>query len=286
MKKTTWIAPIVLTALLAGEAAGQATTPQPPVEPLPSPEAQAVEVRTEEAFEVRQELRDVLALYPTTLTDVVQLDPVLLTDNTFLEPYPALAAFLVDHPEVVHNPIYFFGSPYQSSGLWEPLTAFLVFLTMVGLLTWLIRTLIDYRRWNRLSKVQTEAHSKLLDRFTANEDLLAYIKTPAGQRFLESAPISLGTEAPAVGAPTNRILWSVQAGLVLALGGFGLHFAIPRLTDEGAADGLYVMGTLAIGLGIGFVLSAVASLIISNRLGLLSEWPGNRPDREGSTPPL
>ena len=70
------------------------------------------------------------------------------------------------------------------------------------------------------------------------------------------------------------------------LGGFGLHLAIPRLIDEGAADGLYVMGTLAIGLGIGFVLSAVASLIISNRLGLFSQWPENRPDREGSAPRL
>ena len=286
MKKTTWIAPIVLTALLAGEAAGQATTPQPPVEPPAPPEAQAVEIRSEQASEILQQLREVMRLYPSTLRDVLRIDPVLLTDSAFLEPYPALAAFVADHPEVVHNPDYFIGS-FRSNNDWlEPIAAIMVFLAIIGLLMWLIQTLIDYRRWNRLSKVQTEAHSKLLDRFTANEDLLAYIKTSAGQRFLESAPIALGTEAPAVGAPTNRILWSVQAGLVLALGGFGLHFAIPRLIDEGAADGLYVMGTLAIGLGIGFVLSAVASLIISNRLGLFSQWPENRPDREGSAPRL
>ncbi len=285
MRKTTWIAPIVLTALLAGEAAGQATTPAEPPEP-PTPQVQVTEIRDQEAFEVRQELRDVLSLYPTTLRDVVRLDPVRLTDSAFLEPYPALAVFVAEHPEVAHNPGYFFGSSSSSNDWLEPIAAIIVFLSIIGLLMWLIRTLIDYRRWNRLSKVQTEAHSKLLDRFTANEDLLAYIKTSAGQRFLESAPIALGTEAPAVGAPTNRILWSVQAGLVLALGGFGLHFAIPRLIDEGAADGLYVMGTLAIGLGIGFVLSAVASLIISNRLGLFSQWPENRPDREGSAPRL
>ncbi len=286
MRKTTWIAPIVLTALLAGEAGGQATTPQAPVEPPAPPEAQAVEIRSEQASEIFQQLREVMRLYPSTLRDVLRIDPVLLTDSAFLEPYPALAAFVADHPEVVHNPDYFIGSSRSNNDWLEPIAAIMVFLATIGLLMWLIQTLIDYRRWNRLSKVQTEAHSKLLDRFTANEDLLAYIKTSAGQRFLESAPISLGTEAPAVGAPTNRILWSVQAGLVLALGGFGLHFAIPRLIDEGAADGLYVMGTLAIGLGIGFVLSAVASLIISNRLGLFSQWPQNRPDREGSAPRL
>ena len=46
-----------------------------------------------------------------------------------------------------------------------------------------------HRRWSRLSKIQTDVHNKLLDRFTSNEDLLAYIQTPVGRKFLESAPI-------------------------------------------------------------------------------------------------
>ena len=41
------------------------------------------------------------------------------------------------------------------------------------------------RRWQRLTKTQTDAHSKLLDRLTSHEDLLAYIQSPAGKRFLE-----------------------------------------------------------------------------------------------------
>jgi hypothetical protein len=42
-----------------------------------------------------------------------------------------------------------------------------------------------------LSKVQTEVHTKIVDRFTANDDLLAYIQSPAGSKFLESSPIHL-----------------------------------------------------------------------------------------------
>jgi len=61
----------------------------------------------------------------------------------------------------------------------------------IGVLTWLIRTIIDYRRWSRLSKVQAEIHTKLLDRFSSNEELAAYIQSPAGSRFLESSPIRL-----------------------------------------------------------------------------------------------
>ena len=88
-----------------------------------------------------------------------------------------------------------------------------------GRCIWIIRTLIEYRRWNRTSKVHTEVHNKLMDRFTANEDLLAYMQTPAAQRFLESAPLSLDAPARPVGAPLSRILWSVQVGVVLAAGG-------------------------------------------------------------------
>ena len=44
--------------------------------------------------------------------------------------------------------------------------------------------------------MQYQVHNKLLDRFTSNEDLLAYVQTPAGRRFLESAPIPLQDEAP------------------------------------------------------------------------------------------
>src|SRR5437867_2677658 len=102
-----------------------------------------------------------------------------------------------------------------SRDMLEMMAIFVVVLTVIGALTWIIRTVIDHRRWIRMSKVQTEAHSKLLDRLTSNEDLLAYIQTPAGRRFLESTPIESGMQ---VNAPISRIMWSIQAGLVLGAG--------------------------------------------------------------------
>ena len=56
----------------------------------------------------------------------------------------------------------------------------------------------------------------------------------------------------AVGAPVNRILWSVQAGVVLAAGGLGLWFAKASVIEE-AAQALNVVAVLAIALGVGFV---------------------------------
>ena len=149
-------------------------------------------------------------------------------------PYPALASFIAQHQEVAHNPAYFLenvNSPNPSyndprwrqrqemNGLLGGVAAFAAFLVVVGLIVWFVRMMINTRRWNKLSKVQYEVHSKLLDRFTANEDLLAYMQTPAGRRFLESAPIQLPDEPRSMGAPFSRILWSVQAGVVLLLTG-------------------------------------------------------------------
>jgi uncharacterized membrane protein required for colicin V production len=100
----------------------------------------------------------------------------------------------------------------------------------VSLLVWVVRTVVDHRRWLRQSRVQVEVHTKLLDRLTSNDDLLAYAQTPAGSRFLESAPLELGAQAPA--APLGRIIWSVQAGVVLIVLGIGVFRGRQRGMSE------------------------------------------------------
>jgi hypothetical protein len=145
---------------------------------------------------------------------------------------------------------------------------FVVFLVIVATLLWLIKTLIDYRRWSRLAKVQADVHNKVLDRFGNNEELLAYVQTPAGRRFLESAPITLDAAGPAVAAPLRRILWSVEAGCVLMAGGVGIQFVSGRAPAE-VAPMLFGVGVLGLAIGIGFVVAAGVSFLISKRMGLL-----------------
>jgi hypothetical protein len=149
---------------------------------------------------------------------------------------------------------------------------FVVLVSITGALMWLIRTVIDYRRWLRLSRVQAEVHTKLLDRFASTEDLLGYIQTPAGRRFLESAPIPLDQGPRALGAPLGRILWSVQAGLVLAAGGIGLLIVGRQAVIEVAAP-LQSMGVLGLALGAGFIVSAGVAFALSRRLGLFPATP-------------
>jgi hypothetical protein len=230
-----------------------------------------------DAQQVKSELQEVLRRHPPAVGRVLVLDPSLLGNEPFLEPYPDLKAYLAAHPEVGRNPSFYLGE-FRDERRYDPtadvwrqtmgdLTGFIAGGMAIGLLVWLIRTLVDYKRWSRMAKVQTEAHTKLLDRFTANEDLLHYIQTPAGAKFLESAPIPLDAGPRSVGAPMGRILWSVQGGVVLLAGGVGLEVIATRSPE--AAQPLGAMGVLAIALGLGFVASAAISFVLSRRLGLI-----------------
>jgi len=119
-------------------------------------------------------------------------------------------------------------------------------------------------------RVQTEAHGKIVDRLSSNEDLLAYLQSPTGQRLLTLAPAISTPDLRAGHAPVARVLWSLQTGIVMALGGVGLWLAIGRLIEE-AAQPLYVVAMLAIAVGIGFIVSAVASFLLSRHLGLIAD---------------
>jgi hypothetical protein len=243
-------------------------------------------VEQPDAQRAKDELSALLDHYPPALRGVLALDPSLLDNQSYLAPYPALVSFLNTHPEIARDPAFYVGEgaiprahqdpASQVLDMWRDmlngLGIFAGFSLAVGLLVWLIRTLVDYRRWSRLAKVQTDAHTKLLDRFTANEDLLAYIQSPAGAKFLESSPIALDAGPRSVGAPLGRILWSVQGGVVLIAGGLGLHIVAGRFVDAAslaASQSLHALGVIGIALGLGFVVSAIVSYAISRRLGLI-----------------
>lgn len=234
--------------------------------------------------QVKGNFQELLQRYPPSVRHVLREDPTLMTNQQFLATYPALTAFLSQHPEIPLNPAFYIGTPQDENqrtpsertfDMWnrffENLSIFAGFGIAIGLLTWLIRTFIDYRRWSRLSKVQAEVHTRLLDRFNTNEELMAYIATPAGSRFLSSAPISLdtGSASRSMGAPLSRIMLSLQAGLVLAAAGIGLMVASQTVSQLDAAEPLHILGVISIALGAGFAVSAAASFLISKKLGLL-----------------
>jgi hypothetical protein len=283
---------VLTVMLLAGvpavTQAGQARPPAPSRPAVPARPEEAVApsaVDERSARDTRERLREIFEQYPPSVAQVLRLDPSLLTKPDYLAPYPTLASFITQHPEVAHNPVFFLGNSfgglqYRDSrsqamsaiqGVFIGLEVLLGIVAGMFAVTWLARAAIDHRRWLRATKIQTDAHNKIVDRLSSNEDLLAYMQSTIGQRFLTA---SLGSAAIAdavpqiVAAPFNRILWSVQAGIVLAAAGLGLWFAKNGVIEE-VAQPLQVVSILAVALGIGFVASAFASYALSQKLGLV-----------------
>jgi hypothetical protein len=241
----------------------------------------ATTVAAQRAEEVRSQFMAVMKKYPPELGRILRLDPGLFHNEAYMAPYPAIKAFIAQHPEIPRNPGYYLENYYSSSyyyrspgmEMFENLTigvsVFAVTVVVLGGFGWFVRTLIDYRRWQRLSKVQTETHTKLMDRFSSNDELLAYVQSPAGSKFLQSAPITLdsGIGARAMSAPFGRILLSAQAGIVLAAAGLGLYYVSGRVEQE-MTQPLYTLGIFSLFVGIGFIASAALSFVLSKRLGL------------------
>ena len=248
-----------------------------------APAGTTTTVAEADSRETREQLRLLLHRLPPEVGKVLKLDPSLWRNEPFLNTYPQLAAFVAQHPEVANNSRWYLEDIWiptdpvpQTSGarMWNTMIEVVAVLFGVSagifVFTWLIRTLINQRRWSRLARVQTDVHTKLLDRFASNSEVMAYINTTAGRKFLEAAPIPLAEPAPAraVSAPINRVLWSVQAGLVLFAGGIGMMLIGLNISEKEAAEAFAGFGILGMAIGAGFIAAAVVSLVLSKRLGI------------------
>jgi hypothetical protein len=296
-------AAVFLAFLAAAPAAGAQTRQARAQSPSPATaQPQAVEAQTQQvppalsqnAKETRQQFYRVLDQYPPALGRVLRLDPTLMTNQAYLSSYPNVAAFVAQYPDVPRNPGFYLERYDPNYSHYEPpdarreainmwrnaiefLGAFAIFCVGAAALFGIIKYLVEYRRWHRISKVNAEVHNKILDRFGSNEELLAYIESPAGRRFLEATPFTPSAAASTrVGAPFGRILFSVQLGVLLVALAVAMMLIAGRAIDE-VQQLLNGVAILALCLGVGCVASAGASYVLSRKLGLLEEAPSPAP---------
>lgn len=251
-----------------------------------------------QAEEIRNDLRELMRQYPPALAQVLRLDPALVSNAAYLAPYPALAAFVQARPEVSRHADYFFSFAGQGNWWSEPtspemqlrrdamnmqrqvidsLGVGVLFAGFAFAVFSLVRLFIGHRRWIRATRLQSELNNRLLERMGSNEQLLAYLQSQAGQQLTATPPVAEAT-AP-LAAPFSRILWAVQAGIVLISGGIGF-LVIRRYVVPEAGEALLTIGVLAISVGLGFALASIASYLLSQRFGLL-DGPRDRAGESG-----
>jgi hypothetical protein len=258
----------------------------------------AVQVPSEkDVADAQEQFLHLLRLSPT-MTAAVSADPSLLTDQQYVaRSNPELAQFMVSHPDIARNPeFYLFGKLNPSDRrrdqalqrvIWPDLTPpqqressgpkvvgemipILISLGFFAALVWIIRIVVDSRRWNRTFKQQSEIHGRLIEKLGTSQGLVAYMETEAGKRFLMASPIAAGSEfGQSMPNTVSRVLTSLSAGIVLAL--LGLGFLLLRNAGPDTPEPMLITGTLLLMPGIGFILSAGVTWVLAHRLGLMPE---------------
>jgi hypothetical protein len=130
--------------------------------------------------------------------------------------------------------------------------------SMFGWFAWVIFSTI--RRY-KVAKLQAGVQSKLLDKLSSGQELLAYAQSETGKELLESLKVERVS-------PYGRIIGALQTGIVLLLFGAALLLLHSRGSVPG--EDFVVFGTLICALGLGFALSAAASYYLSKSFGLLN----------------
>jgi hypothetical protein len=147
--------------------------------------------------------------------------------------------------------------------LWSTLQDLVVGLTF----SWIVWVIFSTLRRYLVSKQQSAVQQKIFERIDSSQALVDLAASDSGRLFLES----LTLERSEPGSPFTRILRGLQIGIVLTAFGFSLLFLHHQLNEEGA--GFMILGTGAIGLGIGFIIAAAASVWFSRLHGLLDREP-------------
>ena len=235
------------------------------------------------AESLREDLRQILQQYPYTVGEILRRDPSLMARADYMAPYPRLVEFITAHPEVARNVEYYFegygswGERRQLDPSFEALGVLLgglgvgfILILFSCVIIWLVRAFIQHRRWLKASQVQADVHTKLMERMTSNEELLAYVQSPAGRRFLEAAPVRPEADSPSFAAPVGSIIWSLMAGVVLTVLGIGFRYAGAFVKDD-AHDAFLVVGVIILSLGVGFIIASLMAFAVSSRLGLFPQ---------------
>jgi hypothetical protein len=132
---------------------------------------------------------------------------------------------------------------------------------------WIVWVVFTSIRRFLIAKTKASLQEKVLQRIDSSDALASLAANESGRRFLESITV----EENKVSSPFGRILFGLQAGLVLFFFGAAMLFLHHHVNDP--VGGFTIIGTGGIGLGLGFLTASAASLFVSRKLGLIPNEP-------------
>jgi hypothetical protein len=133
-----------------------------------------------------------------------------------------------------------------------------------GAFSFVVWTITTNIRRAKTARIVADLHGKVLEKCSASQELMGYVQSDAGRRFLESA-------ASGQANPSARILSAVQAGTILALLGVAFIAVSNMHHDLDVRELLVTFGYLVTALGLGFLVSAAISYFLCKSWGLLAQ---------------
>lgn len=114
---------------------------------------------------------------------------------------------------------------------------------------------------NRKATLQAEVQTRLIDKFSNAPEFVDFLNSDTGKQFLTGID-----KMPKLMA-RDRIVGGVSRGLILTL--LGAAFIAIWIADSNV--GFMYPGFILAGLGIGFFISTLVSLKLSQRFGLIGD---------------
>jgi ABC-type Fe3+ transport system permease subunit len=133
--------------------------------------------------------------------------------------------------------------------------------------TWLVSIIIRALKQRANQKNRVDLYSRMLDKFGASPEFMAYLQSDDGLKFIEEAAVET-----AVSSPMNKILTSIQIGVIASLLGIGLLILAIIFDTSRGGDLLIVLnvaGVVGLMVGVGLLISAGISYKLCKTWGLL-----------------
>lgn len=144
----------------------------------------------------------------------------------------------------------------------QEIAPFLALFVTVATAILIIRMVQENGKSKRQAEAQLQLHTRLIDKFGSSRELLDYLASDAGKKFLTPATVQRTM-------PFRRILAAAQAGIVLTFVGVAFWLVRGSFDQEGLRAATF-LGGVTIALGLGFLCSAVVAHTLSRKWGLLN----------------
>jgi len=156
-----------------------------------------------------------------------------------------------------------------------PITISITFFGMVAFIVW-----TSSNAKSRRAALQADVQTRLIDKFSNAPEFVDFLNSDTGKQFLTGVD-----KMPQLMA-RDRIVGGVSRGVIMTL--LGAAFIAIWIADSNI--GFMYPGFILIGLGIGFFISTLISLKMSQKFGLIGndaptprEIVNHRLDRRDST---